>query len=135
MATGLREVLSHLRQTLPPDGSISDGQLLTRFVAMRDESAFTALLRRHGGMVLGLAQRLVGHAQDAEDVFQATFLILARRAGSVCKQESVGNWLYGVAYRTARRVRASNVRRQAVELPELAAEPPEPQDWRPLLDE
>ena len=100
MAAGLREILGHLRQTLPPaDGGLSDGQLLANFVAAHDESSFTALLRRHGGMVLGVARRVVGHAQDAEDVFQATFLVLARRAGSVCKLQSVGSWLYAVAYR------------------------------------
>src|SRR5262245_34383169 len=114
MATGLREVLGHLRQALPAaDGGPSDGQLLARFVAARDEAAFAALLRRHGGMVLGVARRVVGHVQDAEDVFQATFLVLARKASSVAKRESVGSWLYGVAYRTAQRARVQSARRGA----------------------
>src|SRR5262245_20421917 len=141
MATGLREALSYLRQTLPPpDAGLSDGQLLAHFVATRDEGAFTALLRRHGEMVLGVARRVVGHAQDAEDVFQATFLILARKASSVATQSSVGTWLYRVAHRTALRARAQSARRGAMEqqveeMPEPATEPPELVDWRPLLDE
>jgi RNA polymerase sigma factor (sigma-70 family) len=140
MANGLRHVLDHLQRALPhPDGGLSDGQLLARFVATRDESAFTALLHRHGRMVLGVARRVVGHAQDAEDVFQGTFLILARRAGSVCKRESVGSWLYAVAYRAALEARAANVRRRAREqqvevMPHPAVAAEEPQDWRPLLD-
>src|SRR5262249_37713898 len=113
-------------------------QLLASFVAARDEAAFTALLRRHGGMVLGVARRGVRHAQDAEDVFQATFLILARKAGSVCKQQSGGNWLYHVAYRAP--LRATGARRatreqQVEEMPHPLAGPDDPQDWRPLLDE
>jgi RNA polymerase sigma factor (sigma-70 family) len=141
MTTGLQRVLDHLHQALPPpEGSVSDGQLLARFAATRDEAAFSALLRRHGGMVLGVARRVVGQAQDAEDVFQATFLVLARRAGSVAQGETVGNWLYGVAYRTALRARAANVRRRAKEqqvqeLPHPLVFPEEPRDWRPLLDE
>src|SRR5262249_47991116 len=101
MANGLREVLGYLR----PTPASPARQLVARFAATRDEAAFTALLRRHGGMVLGVARRVVGHVQDAEDVFQATFLVLARRAGSVAQREAVGNWLYGVAYRTALRAR------------------------------
>jgi RNA polymerase sigma factor (sigma-70 family) len=140
MATGLQRVLDHLHQALPPPEGVSDGQLLARFAATRDEAAFTALLRRHGGMVLGVAQRVVGHVQDAEDVFQATFLVLARRAGSVAQGEAVGNWLYGVAYRTALQARAANLRRQAREqqvekMPHPLVLPEEPLDWRPLLDE
>jgi RNA polymerase sigma factor (sigma-70 family) len=141
MAAGLREVLGHLQRTLPaPEGGPSDGQLLARFVAAHDEAAFAALLRRHGGMVLGVARRVVRHAQDAEDVFQATFLILARKAGSVAQQQSVGNWLYRVAYRAALRARATSARRRAreqqvEEMPQPAFEPAQPQDWRSLLDE
>src|SRR5262245_39405156 len=112
MTAGLRHILGHLRQTLPAtDGGLSDEQLLARFVAARDEEAFAALLRRHGGMVLGVARRVVGHLQDAEDVFQATFLILARKAGSVSRQQSIGTWLYSVAYRAALRARATSARR------------------------
>src|ERR1051325_3940214 len=100
MTAALRAVLGHLQRAVPPahtGGGLSDGQLLSRFVAARDEEAFAALLRRHGGMVLGVARRVLRHAEDAEDVFQATFLVLARKAGSVARQQSVGTWLYSVA--------------------------------------
>src|SRR5262245_58279555 len=140
MAAPLRQFVGHLRRRLPPDGGLSDAQLLARFITAQDQAAFAALLRRHGGMVLGVARRVVGHVQDAEDVFQATFLILAQKANSVARSESVGTWLYQVAYRAALRARASNTRRQAVEqqvavMPHPTVAPLEPQDWRPLLDE
>src|SRR5262249_49486039 len=106
----LRRALGHLRATLsPPEG---DGQLLARFLASRDEFAFAALVRRHGPMVLGVCRRVLRHAQDAEDAFQATFLVLARKAGSVRKRAAVGTWLYGVAYNVARRARDMRARRR-----------------------
>ena len=75
----------------------SDGQLLDRYLEKGDEVAFAALVRRHGPMVWGVCRRIVGHAPDAEDAFQATFLILVRKAAAVKPREAVGNWLYGVA--------------------------------------
>jgi RNA polymerase sigma factor (sigma-70 family) len=140
MATaGLSKVLQRLRQALP-DSVESDTQLLARFVAGRDEAAFEALLRRHGSMVLAVCRRVLGHVHDAEDAFQAAFLILARKAGSVARADSLGCWLHRVAYRVALEARAGNARRAAREkligeLPEVAVAPAEPQDWRPLLDE
>jgi RNA polymerase sigma factor (sigma-70 family) len=138
---GLTKVLQTLRHVVsPPDaGRTADGQLLTRFVVGRDESAFAALVRQHGPMVYGVCRRVLGHEHDAEDAFQAAFLVLVRKAGSVVKRESVGSWLYGVAYRTALEARAVLARRRlrerpADEAPDPAVEPPEPQDWRPLLD-
>ncbi len=137
MATGLQKVLEQIQQG---GGGLTDGQLLTRFIAARDEASFAALVRRHGPMVLGVCSRLLRDFQDAEDAFQATFLILARKAGSVVKRESVGCWLYGVAYRTAQEARSANARRRErerpmSEVPHPEVAPAEVQDWRPLLDQ
>jgi RNA polymerase sigma factor (sigma-70 family) len=136
MTNRLRETLEHLYQLAPADG---DGQLLARFVAARDECAFAALVHRHGPMVLGVCRRLLQHEQDAEDAFQATFLVLARRARSVVKRESVGSWLYGVAYRIALQAKVVRARRRArekqvAEMPHPEVRPAEPQDWLPILD-
>jgi RNA polymerase sigma factor (sigma-70 family) len=135
MTTGLNQVLDHLRRTLaPPDGGLTDGQLLARFIASRDEVSFATLVRRHGPMVWRLSLRLLGHVQDAEDAFQATFLVLACKAATVLKRESVGSFLYGVAYRTALKARAIHARRrsrerQVEEMPHPEIPPVEPQDW------
>ena len=93
----------------------SDAELLERFVTERDESAFAALVSRHGPMVFGVCRRLLRQAQDAEDAFQATFLILVRKAASIGRRELLGNWLYGVAMRVASRARFLAVRRQTRE--------------------
>ena len=96
-------------------GDLTDGQLLERFVTDRDESAeagFMALVERHGPMVLRVCRQILGDAHDAEDAFQATFLVLARRAGLVRKRESVASWLYGIAQRVAKRSQADSARRR-----------------------
>src|SRR6516225_7549490 len=93
----------------------ADGELLERFARNHDGAAFETLVQRHGAMVLGVCRRVLDHAQDAEDAFQATFLVLVRKAGSIGRPELLGNWLYGVAYRTARKARANAARRQAYE--------------------
>jgi RNA polymerase sigma factor (sigma-70 family) len=90
---------------------LPDGQLLERFALHSEEAAFTALVRRHGPLVLGVCRRILHNWHDAEDAFQATFLVLARKARSIAKQESVGSWLYQVAYRTALRARARSASR------------------------
>jgi RNA polymerase sigma factor (sigma-70 family) len=112
-----------------------------RFVRHRDEGAFAALMDRHGSMVLGVCRRVLRDPHDADDVFQATFLVLIRKATSLRRPELLGNWLYGVAYRTALRARAGAARRraperQAEDVP--AAEPVDEKVWdelRPVLDE
>jgi RNA polymerase sigma factor (sigma-70 family) len=117
MTLGVRGVLPGLRQAaLRRDGGgLSDGQLLNCFLARREAAAFEALVRRHGPMVLGVCRRVLGNRHDAEDAFQATFLILVRRAAAVWPRELVGNWLYGVAYRTALAARTAAARRKAKE--------------------
>jgi RNA polymerase sigma-70 factor (ECF subfamily) len=101
--------IRYLRRAALLDAGVdlSDGQLLERFLTVRDEAAFEMLVRRHGPMVFSLCKRVIGNAHDAEDAFQATFLVLARKAHSVVPREAVGNWLYGVAYRTRRGIEAT----------------------------
>jgi RNA polymerase sigma factor (sigma-70 family) len=98
-----------------PAAAPSDGQLLARFLRRRDEAAFAALVERHGRVVLGVCRRLLPQQHDADDVFQATFLILARRAASLDRRGSLANWLYTVAYRLALNVRTESARRRARE--------------------
>jgi RNA polymerase sigma factor (sigma-70 family) len=93
----------------------SDAQLVESFLVRRDEVAFEALLRRHGPMVLGVCQRVLRNVHDAEDALQATFLVLARKAGSIRSRQVVASWLYGVAYRTAMKARVMNAKRQTKE--------------------
>ncbi|MCI0461673.1 MAG: sigma-70 family RNA polymerase sigma factor, partial [Gemmataceae bacterium] len=99
----------------PEAGELTDGLLLERFARLRDEAAFTALVARHGPLVFGVCRRLLHREQDAEDAFQATFLVLVRQAGSIAKRESVASWLYGVAYRVACKARGRRARQQARE--------------------
>jgi RNA polymerase sigma factor (sigma-70 family) len=109
-----RILLRCLRQAAPEDG-LTDGQLLGRYAARHDDAAFEALVRRHGPMVLAVCRRVLGHAQDAEDSFQATFLVLARRAAAVARRPAVGGWLCTVAYHASLAARASALRRRARE--------------------
>jgi RNA polymerase sigma factor (sigma-70 family) len=116
MAAGkVGTVLRQLRGVLGEGETATDGQLLERFVATREELAFEVLVRRHGPMVLGVCRRILGHAHDAEDAFQATFLLLARKAASVRHRGAVGSWLYGVARRAALQAKRAAQRRRARE--------------------
>jgi RNA polymerase sigma factor (sigma-70 family) len=94
-----------------PDRDLSDRHLLERFISTRDEAAFAALVQRHGPMVLGVCRRLLHDAHEAEDAFQATFLVLAHKARSIGRPELLGPWLYGVAVRTAGQARQAARRR------------------------
>jgi RNA polymerase sigma factor (sigma-70 family) len=110
-------ILRHIR-TLAASAAaqeLTDGQLLHRFATAHEEAAFATLVQRHGRLVWSVCRHILHHEHDAEDAFQATFLILARRPGSIRKQESVGSWLYGVAYRVAVKAKRSAARRQAYE--------------------
>jgi RNA polymerase sigma factor (sigma-70 family) len=112
--TKLNPVIRHIRKLAETSGDteLADAVLLRRFARQRDENAFTMLVRRHGRLVLGVCRQVLGNQQDAEDAFQATFLILARRAGSIRRGKSLGSWLYRVAYHVATRAGiAMNMRR------------------------
>jgi RNA polymerase sigma factor (sigma-70 family) len=106
-------VLQQLRhlEAVASAGTLSDSQLLQRFLDTRDEAAFNVLLQRHGPLVWSVCQRVLRCDHHAEDVFQATFLVLARKAASIRKQKSLASWLYGVAYRLSRQLRARELRR------------------------
>src|SRR6478735_6891872 len=105
MATQMNKVIQRLRSAVLPPRAVdpTDAQLLERFV------------RRHGPMVWRVCRRILGNHHDAEDAFQATFLVLVRKAASVAPREMVGNWLYGVAHRTALEARRMAARRRATE--------------------
>jgi RNA polymerase sigma factor (sigma-70 family) len=110
----LQDFIRRLRRarSVTEGGHLSDAQLLERFAKERDEAAFEVLVWRHGTLVLNVARRLLRHAADAEDVFQATFLTLARKAAAIRRGTSVGSWLYKVAYRLALRARQAAARRE-----------------------
>src|SRR5687767_14610269 len=107
------ELVRHLHRLAAGQSTAhaGDQELVERFVTRRDETAFEALVRRHGPMVLGVCRALLPCTADAEDAFQATFLIFARKAGSIRKTASLSSWLHGVARRTALKAHAQFARR------------------------
>jgi RNA polymerase sigma factor (sigma-70 family) len=112
-------VLQRVRNLATAQGARqqSDLQLLQQFIAEHDEAAFAVLVRRHGGMVLEVARGVLRHQQDAEDVFQAAFLVLARKAHTIRKQQALSSWLHGVAYRLALKAKNRSDRRRDRETP------------------
>jgi RNA polymerase sigma factor (sigma-70 family) len=111
------DLLRHLRRAAgaAQAAGLEDFQLLERFIAEHDEAAFALLLHRHGPMVLGVCQRLLPNPHDCEDAFQATFLVLLRKARSLRRRELLANWLYGVAHRTALKARCRSAHRHVHE--------------------
>jgi RNA polymerase sigma factor (sigma-70 family) len=137
----MNRVIEHLRSAVLRDSAgPGDGELLGCFIECHDEGALACLVKRHAPMVWGVCRRLLSH-HDAEDAFQATFLVLVRKAASIVPREMVANWLYGVAHQTALQARRTAARRRAREVqvtvmpePEVVQQDPWP-DVRPLLDQ
>jgi RNA polymerase sigma factor (sigma-70 family) len=133
-------MIEHLRRALLQDGAgPTDAQLLASFVEHRDEAAFAAIVKRHGRLVWNVCRRILG-LHDTEDAFQATFLVLCRKAASIRRREMLASWLYGVAYQTALQARRTAARRRAREkqvadMPEPAIEKDLWNDLQPLLDQ
>jgi RNA polymerase sigma factor (sigma-70 family) len=115
MVNGQLTQLLHDSGSAPAPEEQTDSQLLEQFASRQDEAAFAALVKRHGPMVLAVCRRVLRDTNDADDAFQATFLVLVRKAASLMKPELLGNWLYGVAYRVAIKARANAARRSEYE--------------------
>jgi RNA polymerase sigma factor (sigma-70 family) len=143
MANGPSAALLKPLQTLFQVGTVggmSDGQLLDQFVQRRDEAAFAALVARHGPMVLRVCRSRLGDLHDAEDAFQATFLVLAQKAPTIRKSEAVAGWLLGVAGRVSAKARSAARRRLSIEQQvaqssEATTEETPPESWAELYDE
>jgi RNA polymerase sigma factor (sigma-70 family) len=136
-------VLRHIRKLVETQaaGALDDRQLLERFATQHDQAAFEALVQRHGPLVWHVCRRVLHQSHDVEDAFQATFLVLARKAAAIRKQDSLSCWLYGVAYRIASKVRRAASRRRTfgiVEVVSSSADPLAEATWREgctVLDE
>jgi RNA polymerase sigma factor (sigma-70 family) len=140
--TRVNEVIQHLRSTvLLRDGAdATDAQLLEAYLRRRDEAALATLVCRHAPMVWGVCRRVLGSYHDAEDAFQATFLVLVRKAAAIASRELLANWLFGVARQTALKAKAMAARRavrerQVAQMPEPATEPASPDDLARVLDD
>jgi RNA polymerase sigma factor (sigma-70 family) len=137
-------VLRYLRRLAgaPRGGDQNDQELLRRFAHNRDEDAFTTIVEKYGPMVLGVCRRILQNSQDVEDAFQATFLVLVRKVGSLRQPGSLASWLYGVAYRTALKARALAAQRRFhetqamnIQAPRQLQESTNTVDLKELLDE
>jgi RNA polymerase sigma factor (sigma-70 family) len=139
-AVHLHETVRQLRGVLAAQQIMrpTEADLWGRYVRERDEAAFEMLVRRHGPMVLGVCRRILRNEQDAEDAFQATFLVLVRKAASLQSPNALANWLHGVARRTALEARNAAAKRRAKEaaaLPRLVLPDNPGDDLRPTLDQ
>jgi RNA polymerase sigma factor (sigma-70 family) len=134
----LEGVIRHLRRVARQGDvvPVGDAELLERFIARRDEAAFALLVHRHGPMVLGVCRRVLRDAMDAEDAFQATFLVLVRKAPSIVPRSQLAPWLHGVAHKTALKAKAMNRRRRVKEREAGAAQARNAPatTWDPLLE-
>lgn len=131
------QYLDSVKQELP-NPQLADGELLKRFLVGQDQAAFAMLVRRHGPMVLGVCRRVLQHEQDAEDAFQATFLVLVRKARSLRSPSTLASWLFGVARRTALEMKTASTKRRAKEASAISQDKSGEDklaDWLPLLDE
>jgi RNA polymerase sigma factor (sigma-70 family) len=132
----MQDVAGPISQSEP-----TDERLLRDYVASQDAGAFAAIMRRHGGLVSGVCRRVLGREQDVDDAFQATFLVLLRKAPSLNRPNLLGNWLYGVAYRIASKIRSANIGQRRREAPMVDLAAPDANDdasWRdlrPVLDD
>jgi RNA polymerase sigma factor (sigma-70 family) len=124
----LNTVVRHIRYVIGARQcrDTTDNDLVQRFAAQRDEAAFAGLLQRHGPMVLGVCRRVLHNAADSDDAFQATFLVLVRKAGSIRKSASVGSWLHGVAFRVAREAKMRTEKQRPGEMPDITGREPDP---------
>ncbi len=134
LGTGLRRAAARLAPDPDPDPT-PDGDLLARFLATRDEQAFALVVRRHGPMVLGTCRRVLGNAADADDAFQAAFVVLVRKTGSLTDRSCVGNFLYGVAIHTALKARAMATKRRAKEAKATRPDQPDSSELSRAVDE
>jgi RNA polymerase sigma factor (sigma-70 family) len=139
----LSRAMHHIRRTLGVSAraDLNDRQLLEQFATSKDEEAFTLLVHRYGPQVLGVCRRMLGNDHDADDVFQATFLVLASKAGSVSWRESIGSWLYNVAYHLAAKTRRGAARRRqheqwaATMAPQNALPSPDGEELQSIVDD
>src|SRR5205823_12055079 len=125
VATPLTSLVGHLRRISSSAAALTDRDLLDAFQARRDEAAFATLVRRHGPMVYGVCRRILANSPDADDAFQATFLVLVKKASVIGRPELLASWLYGVACRTAHKARVMRARRRFRERPLTPMHQPE----------